>query len=109
MANLSYTQIVFGGTNPTMTAADVAGDNIPVNDRGFLVVTNGSGASINVTLQTPGNTQWGLAQPDVVIAVPAAATRYIGPMQAALMDPTDKAVKVSYSAVASVTRSALFI
>lgn len=109
MAALTYKQVKITGTDIAATAADAGGDLIPANDRGFLFVKNDSASAITVTVLTPGNTQWGQAQPDVTVSVPAAGYRFIGPLDAALLDPTDKAVKVSYSAVASVVRAAVFI
>ena len=109
MTTLAYQRLATAaGLNPNMAAATAGGDTIPFNERGFLMVKNGSAASINLTLVVPGNTQFGLANPDPVIAIPAGATMLIGPMTQALGDPTNNLIcTVQYSAVASVTVAAV--
>ena len=109
MANLAYQRVELLGSAVTMSAASAGGDLIPGNGSGFLVVSNGSAASINVTVVTPGVTQFGVDQPDVVVAVPAGATRYIGPLRSDLVNSTDKAIRVNYSATASVTVAAVTV
>ena len=103
MANLNAQKVVLGGLAPAFTAAAAGGDTLPPVGSGFLVVKNGSGVSVNVTVATPGNTEFGIAQPDVVVAVPAAGERYIGPLSTNLTDPVSNGINVTYSAVASVT------
>lgn len=109
MANLTYTKIATTGTALALTAADVAGDLLAPNDRGYLHVKNGSGVTVTVTVLVPGNTAYGQAQPDVPVSILAGAEKLIGPFPADLYDDTLGACKVTYSAVASVTRQALFI
>lgn len=89
----------------TTEAANVDGNSIVQEGRRILVATNNSGASINVTLPTPGTVD-GLAITDRVVAVPAGATRYIGIMNAAYRQP-DGSVWADYSAVASVVVAVL--
>jgi hypothetical protein len=94
--------------NPT--APDALGD---VVDPGtYLFVDNGSGGSINVTVQTPGveGPGVGLAVADNVVAVPAGkfAVIYLDPSlyQRPRSAGSDIGkVYVDYSAVASVTRA----
>lgn len=109
MATLIYAQVTIAGTNPGLAAASVGGDKVPPNDRGALLVVNGSGSSINVTTVVPGNTRYGQAQPDVVDAVPANSTRLIGPFPSDLADPADGLVAITYSAVATVSVAAIAI
>ena len=109
MADLTYKRVVLSGLDPAPVAADVAGDNIPPSGRGFLQVHNGGAASIDVTITTPGKTQFGLDEPDVVVTVPAGADRLIGPLSPALYNPGTKGVEVNYSDVTSVPVSALFV
>lgn len=104
MATLTYQQVSAAtGTAANLVAASAGGDKVLPNDRGALMVRNGSGSPINVTLLVPGNTKWGQAQPDPVIAVAAGATTLIGPLPTDLADPTDGLVAFTYSAVTSVT------
>lgn len=109
MATLAYSRIAIAGTLAAPVAAAAGGDKVAPNDRGFVDVNNGSGASINVTIAVPGNTSYGLAQPDVVTAVAAGARRRFGPFPADLADPADGLVAIAYSAVTSVTVEALTI
>lgn len=109
MATLTYRQATIAGTDPALAAASAGGDKVPPNDRGALLVRNGSAASINVTVAVPGNTKYGQAQPDVVVAVPAGADRMVGPFPADLADPIDGLVTITYSAVTTVTVAAVAI
>jgi hypothetical protein len=96
------------GATLTMGTPDALGDIVEVGDAIMLIVRNGSGSSINVTLQTPA-TYEGLAVAENVQAVAAGAIAafrlparlYGRPGSGA--DP-GKAY-VDYSAVATVTRA----
>lgn len=109
MATLNYAQATVAGTNPGLVAASAGGDKVGPSDRGALLVRNGSGASINVTVVVPGNSRFGPPNPDVVVAVPAGADRLIGPLPAELADPIDGLVAITYSAVTTVTVAAVSI
>lgn len=103
MAVLSQLTSKIAGTQVTYVAASAGGDTFPANDRAHLHVKNGSGASITVTVVTPGTTKYGQADPDVAVAVPAGQEYVIGPFPADLANPADSRVAVTYSAVASLT------
>ncbi len=107
MATLAYQQVAIAGTALTLAAASAGGDKLPPG--GTLVVRNSSVASINVTIAVPGNTKYGLANPDLVVAVAAAAEKLIGPLPQDLADPIDGLVAVTYSAVTDVTVGAFTI
>jgi hypothetical protein len=109
MATLSYKQATVAGTDPAMAAASVGGDKVPPNDRGALLVRNGSGASITVTIAWPGNTKYGPANPDPTVAVPAGGDRLIGPFGNDLASSIDGLVAITYSAVTTVTVAAVSI
>lgn len=92
------------GTLVNYTAADVTGNTFTPNTRGMLLVKNGSGGSINVTVVVPGTDAYSQARPDVVVAVAAAAEKAIGPFPLDLGDPANAGlITVTYSAVTSVT------
>lgn len=92
------------GTAPTFAAA-AAGDTAEVDPANTLIVKNGSGGSINVTLVTPGNLGTGDAYPDKVYAVAAAGERWI-PLIDAFRDPAQNGqAGITYSATTSVTRA----
>ena len=90
------------GVGPTYTAP-AASETVEMGM--LLIVKNGSGASINVTLDTPGTLPTGDAYPDKVYAVPAAAERWI-PILADYRQPGGLA-NVAFSATASVTVAAI--
>lgn len=53
MAVLSVQDIPVGGFQPTLAAADAAGDEAPVGDGVFVYVSNGSASAITVTFDVP--------------------------------------------------------
>lgn len=106
MATLTYQQAKASGTAVNLVAAEAGGDKVVPG--GALMVRNASAGSINVTLDVPGNTKYGLPNPDVVVAVAAGATTLIGPLPGDLAG-TDGLVAFTYSAVATVTVAAVTI
>lgn len=73
-----------------------------------MQVTNGSASAITVTLVTPGKSRFGvLDEPDLTVAVPAGATRLIGPLASDLSDSTAGGVQFTYSSVTTVTVAAV--
>lgn len=78
------------------------GDTFIPNGRSFVTVKNGSGGSINVTVDVPGNDDYGNAKADLVVAVAAGTERDI-PITRADMVQSDGTVKVTCSAVTTVT------
>lgn len=87
-------------------AANAAGNTYPFRVHNVLLVTNGSAASINVTIQTPGSADNDLALPDRIVVVPAGATRYLCPTDAVYRQ-ADGTVQLLYSAVATVSVAVL--
>lgn len=105
MARSTLTPQVIADTGlvPVLGAADVAGSQWVNDGREFIVVKNGSAASINVTITT-GGTLMGVAVTDTVVAVAAGAEAFIGPFAPVLYNqPSTDYVFVDYSAVAAVT------
>lgn len=101
MATLTaQTSQVTGTTLTGVTPAGAGGDLVPVGSH--LLVRNGSGASVNVTIETPGNDTYGQPRPDVVTAVAAGAVAKFGPFPNDLADPVTGLVKIVCSATASV-------
>lgn len=103
MAVINAQKVTLTGLAPTFTAAAAGGDTLPPLGRGIFIVKNGGAAAITVTIATPGNTQFGIAQPDITVSVPAGGERHIGPLLTSLTDPTSERINVTYSAVTSVT------
>jgi hypothetical protein len=103
MAIPSQSVPVLAGTAPTFSAP-LSADTVEVGT--ILIVKNGSGASVNVTLDTPGNLNTGDAYPDKVYAVPAAGERWI-PILPDYRQPSGLA-NVAFAATASVTTAAIY-
>lgn len=93
------------GVAPTMYAASPGGDRVPAGSR--LVVVNGGGGSINLTIAVPAtNDVDGLVVPDRVVAIPngsfPAEARLVD-LPSYLKDPSDGLVGLSWSGTTSVT------
>jgi hypothetical protein len=110
MAILTAQALNIDGLAATLTSAAAGGDKFanPSDERTFLRVTNGSGASINVTItkqvaavNAPG--YGSVATADKVVAVAAGASKDIGPFPTALWNDAQNMVNVAYSAVTTVT------
>lgn len=106
MALLQYQQSSINGEQIDYTAADAAGDTIRPDERGAVIVRNGSAGAVTVTVVVPG-TEYGQPRPDVPVSVPAGTDWMIGPFPRDLADQADALVDIIYSAVASVTRAAV--
>jgi hypothetical protein len=103
MATLAYQQVKTSGVALSLAAANGGGDSIPPNANGALVVKNGGGSGITVTVVVPGNTKYGPANPDIAVSVAAGATELIGPLPNDLRNPTTGLVDLTYSGVTTVT------
>jgi hypothetical protein len=91
------------GSVPTWAAASAGGDTLRAGS-GILLVRNGGGAGITVSIPLPGTTRFGQALPDpTALSIAAGAIGVIGPFESDLADPADNLVDVTYSAVTSVT------
>lgn len=82
--------------------ATSGGDRAAPARDAYLLVRNGSGASINVTLDAVTKSFNGANIPDTVIAVPAGKDVFI-PLRSEYASPTDGLVGIAYSAVTTVT------
>lgn len=112
MATYTVQNIAKTGLAPTYGAV-AASDQFanPSDERTFLHVKNGSGASINATItaqktsaKVPGVGV--VAIGNLVVAVPAGAERVIGPFSDAYTDSLGNVV-VGYSAITTVTAAAV--
>lgn len=106
MADLSLHQAKVNGTALTMSPATLAGDTVPIGC--MLLVRNGSGAAITCTVEVPGNTKYGLPQPDLITeSIPAAGLGIVGPFAGDLANNTDGRVHVTYSSATTVDVAAI--
>lgn len=99
---LASQQVTTSGLTATMSAANVDGHEVSPS---ILVVTNGSGGSINVTSVTPGTVDDNVVA-DKIVAVGAGATKYIKVSSQGYAKANGK-VDVNFSAVTSVTVASL--
>lgn len=109
MAALTTQQMAYPVTTILPVAAAGGGDTLKPGDTTRLVVRNGSGASINVTIpRYPLTDPEGVAETSLVVAVPAGAERWIGPLGGTrFANPANGNVEVAYSAVTTVTVAAI--
>lgn len=87
-------------------AAVSSSDKYPNSGKEVLLVKNGSGGSINVTIVTPGTAD-GNAIADLVIAIADGVTKAFGPYKRGTYNDVDGNVNVNYSGVSSVTAKVL--
>ncbi len=94
---------------PTLTQPSADGDIVDTG-KVAVFVTNGSGGSINVTVQATATVE-GLDVADLVVAVAAGQTALIGPLPKTVFGQTAGADKgrayVDYSSQTSVTRAVI--
>lgn len=103
MAAITVQPVSTTGTVWTLAAASGGGDTVrPSGNDVHLIVRNGDASSKTVTLVRAGNDQYGVAIPDLPVAVAAGATLII-PVPATFRDTSDDLVDVTYSATTSVT------
>lgn len=86
--------------------ANVDGNAFPSGPGLVLIVNNGSGAEVDVTLVTPLTIN-GLAVTDRIITIPANESRHIAAENARLYAQPDRTVHVNYEAVTDVTVAVL--
>lgn len=103
MAQIVTFNMSVTGTAPSLTAA-ASGDTAAVSDKHFLMVHNGGGSGITVTIDVPGNGPNGLALPDTVVTVANGADAQI-PLDAYYANPADGLAHITWSATTSVTRA----
>ena len=100
--DITATSVLVTGTTDTLASANVDGYTIAnPSERMWIEVNNGSGGSINVTIETVV-TEDGLDLPDRVVAVGAGVRKKIGPFKRTTHNTSGK-VKVTFSAVTTVT------
>ena len=88
-------------STPTTSETFVPGNNV------YYHVKTG-GTAITTTVVVPGTT-WGQANPDVAISIGTSTDRIIGPLVAALADPSTGLVTITHSVTTSVTAAALLV
>lgn len=103
--DLQIQNLGFAGTDITTgQITPVLADGVMYPNQEDLIFRclNGSGASINVTFQTP-YTRDGLALADLVVAVPAGATKLVALHAGEIYSQADGKAYVDFSAVTTVS------
>lgn len=103
MSQIATAHVTIAGTAPTFAAA-AAGDTAEVGAGCKLIVKNGAGASMTVTVAVPGKTVNQIDAPDTVYTVPATGESWI-PLYDFYADPTDGLAHLTWSSTATVTRA----
>jgi hypothetical protein len=101
MALLTPTAITTAGTTQTLAAVN-ASDTVVADDSCWLVVTNGSGGSINVTISDSGLTPAGNAASTSAVAVGAGVTKLF-PLTAKTNSASTGVTTITYSGTTTVT------
>lgn len=100
---LTLNTISTAGTNETLVAADVTGNNVPnTNGRSFVIINNGGGSSINATI-TATVTLPGVTVSGPVIAIAAGVRKMIDLPSTSYVNDANGNVLVTCSSVTSVT------
>ena len=89
------------GTVPSFSAAAGGGDTVASSEGVFLVVKNGGGAPITVTVTVPGSTSYGVANPDPTFTVANGAERWIPLFDPAYRNADDDTAPAMHQAGAS--------
>lgn len=88
----------------TMSAATAStGDTFANSGREMVLIVNGSGSPINVTIPTPATVDGDLPVADKVIAVGAGKHALLGPFARSTYNDGDGLVKFTCSSVTTVT------
>lgn len=103
MALLTIYAISQAGVVPTYVAASAGGDTFPNDGQTFLHVKNGHTSPQTVTVNSTKQCDQGFDH-DVVVAVPNASERMIGPFPIARFGRT---VSISYTGVTALTIAAV--
>lgn len=98
--------IVRTGNDLAGVTPDATGDTWVNTGKEFVIIKNGSGSSINVTLDIQATID-GVSPTDPVVAVAAGAQKLMGPFPVGIYNDPSGNAKVTCSAVTSVTLNVL--
>lgn len=93
-------RLVVGVDLTSFTPTATTGDTFPPG--ATVLISNGSGSSITITVVVPGNDNYGSARPDYTKSCANGAVTALGPFPLDLADPSTGLVTVICSAVSSV-------
>lgn len=102
-------QVPARSANPiTFSAASAGGDKFANTGKEYVIVRNGSGSPVTLTVTTPA-TNDGLAIADRTIEVAAGATHFLGPWPTGLYNDGDGMVNLSWSLETDMTLAVIRI
>lgn len=101
MAVLTPQSILRTGLIPAFVAAAGGGDSFVNTNREFILIKNGGGGSIDVTLDLTATVD-GISVTDPVVAIAAGAEKMIGPFTS-VYEGAGRSVGWTYDGVVSVT------
>ena len=107
MGTYTVQKVTRDGVVPTENAV-AASDTFKNDGKTILLVTNGSGFTLAVTIVTPGTVD-GLAIGDRVVDIADGTQEALGPFQRNIYNDSDGEVTVNYDAITSVTAAVLKI
>lgn len=104
MAEITRFVVGIDGGKPTFAAA-AAGDTARCGPGYKLIVRNGAGSPITVTIAVPGTLVQDIANPDKTYTVAATTGEEWIPLYDFYADDTDGMAHISYSSTTTVTRA----
>jgi hypothetical protein len=104
MAEITPFKVGLAGGKPTFAAA-AAGDTAKCGAGYKLIVRNGSGSDITVTIADPRILETGLPAPDKTYTVVATTGEQWIPLYDFYADPSDGLAHITYSSTTTVTRA----
>jgi hypothetical protein len=102
MGDFAAEQVTSSGLAASIRNATVGPGEDTVPPDSIVRANNGSGASVTLTVVTPGTVD-GLAITDRQVVIPAGQARYVRLPRAVYRSPADGKVHLQWSAVTSVT------
>jgi hypothetical protein len=102
MALLTQQTVILTGTDPLSQAASATGDTFP-NRPGQLLVRNTDTVAHTVTIKSFAKVRPGISASNIVVNVPAGATRLIGSFGPGDFSNADGNVEATYDAITGMT------
>jgi hypothetical protein len=109
MAEIPIRTVAMNGVNLDLANANAnaaVGDTAQCGSNLSLMVVNGSGSDLDVTIVVPGNNSYGVANPDKLITIPTGQTWAI-PLLEVYRDPADNLAHITWESTTSVDRIVL--
>ena len=102
MALLTATTVSRAGVDVAGAAADVAGDRWVNTGKEYVVIKNGGGGAITVTLDVKATVDDAVVT-DPTVSIGAGVTKIIGPFPTGIYNDDEDEMNITYSGVTTVT------